>query len=818
MRKIIITLTILFFLCPLLHAQLESRQEEALYVAKKAYDDGFYDVALNLFKRFLRNYPENQKVPEANLYIAQCYFQQKKFIPALTLLEKLSSDPAAKNLKDTVLYWIGEVHFNGKDYRRAISFYQRVIEEFPNSEFLVHALYSKGWCLFELGEFDRAAEFFGKVIDSFPGNPIIQDANFKILECLYNLKDYEKLRKEIRAYKMRYPEDTTYLSHIHFLLAESSYYLDDYNEAIKQYQTAINKSSDGKITALSQLGLAWCRLRMKNYEEAQKLLDSVNRHDLTEDGLEGLLLAKANLFSEIQNFQSALEAWTELQEISTEPKTKAQAYLGKADALYNLGQYPEAIAVYQEAQNISSNLPAQLLDKLHYGLAWAYLKDGEFRQAIDEFQRTASFASDEIIKVAALCQVGDTYQDAEEYQKAIDIYDQVLKDHSDSFYADYAQYQLGLACLRLSRYDEAALAFKTLLLNFPKSKLRPETIYSLALTFFQKQEYQRSQETLRKYMPDLKDTELEAEALYLLATSLYNLGEFSEALDYFRQVIRKASDTKIIQKAEYEIADCFYQIGNEREATKRFKQLRAKYPDSALSPEVTWWLGGYYFRKGNLIFSRRYFSSLVRDFPESGLLADGYYALGLLDQEEGRLDSAIENFKTAIQLGSKNIRSQANIAIADILVEQAKLDEAEAAYRQAMDNSPELAGLIYPKISRIYEKRGEFDEVIRLYRQALSLASMKEAPKLQFKIARVYEKKGDYGQAVEEYLKIPYLYPADSQLVIKAYLSSAQIYENQGNWPGAMDIYSKVASMDVEEAKFAQERVEWIEVKVKGER
>jgi len=246
--------------------------------------------------------------------------------------------------------------------------------------------------------------------------------------------------------------------------------------------------------------------------------------------------------------------------------------------------------------------------------------------------------------------------------------------------------------------------------------------------------------------------------------------------------------------------------------------LRAKYPDSALSPEVTWWLGGYYFRKGDLTLSRRYFSSLIRDFSQSGLVADGYYALGLLDQEEGDLDSALENFKKAIRFGSKNIKSQANIAIADILVEQGNPDEAEAVYREAIDDSPALAGLIYPKLSHIYEQRDDFEGAIHLYRQALALASMKEAPKLQFKIARAYENKGDYGQAVEEYLKIPYLYPADSRLVIKAYLSSAQIYENQENWPGALDIYAKVASMDAEEAKYAREKLEWIKRNQEGVR
>jgi tetratricopeptide (TPR) repeat protein len=817
MRRLIIILIIILLLLPSLSAQTVSREEEALYVAKKAYEDGFYEVALNLFQRFITNFPQSQSVSEASLFIAQCCLQKDKFIPALTRLEKLASDPQAEGLQDRVLYWMAEVHFRGGDQRRAISLYQRIIEEFPDSELLAHAYYSRGWCLFELGEYTQAIEDFNRVRNDFPEGPLTQDAQFKNLNCLYKLRDYEELKKNILSFKKEYPKDNTYTSSIHFFLAECNFHLNKYQQAVQQYQLALDSSVESEIEVFSQLGLAWCSLKLKDYSKALNLLEGINPDDLNKKEQEGLLLTKANLFTEMQNFPAARAAWSNLGKIATEPEMKMEAYLGQGEALYNLEQYPEAIALYREAKEMMARLPSQLIDKLYYELAWAFLKDGQFKEAIAEFQKAASFASDEIVKVTALCQIGDTYQDAEDYKKAIQSYDQILMKYPDSLYVDYVQYQLGLACLRSSRYEEAVLAFRTLLLNFPESKLKAQAIYSLALSLFQKQDYQGCTGALQKYMSDLENNDLEAEALYLRATSWYNLGEFAEAMNAFKQIIRRAGDIKIIQKAEYEIADCLYQLGKEKEALKRFKILRAKYPDSTLSPEVTWWLGGYYFRKGNLTLSRRYFSSLIRDFPGAGLVADGYYALGLLDQEEDKLDSAISNFKNVLKTASKDLKAQAGIAIADILIQQDRLNEGELAYRQAIENSPALAGLIYPKISRIYEERGDFDQAILFLRQALSLVSMKEAPALQFKIARVYEKKSDYSQAIEEYLKISYLYPGDSQLIVKAYLSGAQIYENQEDWLKARDIYLKVASMDTEEAKYARERLEWIKRNQKPE-
>ena len=63
-----------------------SSEEEALFVAKKAYEDGFYEVALNLFQRFLKKFPQSQKISEANLYISQCHFQKNRFVESLNCL------------------------------------------------------------------------------------------------------------------------------------------------------------------------------------------------------------------------------------------------------------------------------------------------------------------------------------------------------------------------------------------------------------------------------------------------------------------------------------------------------------------------------------------------------------------------------------------------------------------------------------------------------------------------------------------------------------------------------------------------------------
>ncbi len=57
-KAIFIILSVFCLLYPVLClAQESSKEEETLFVAKKAFEDGFYEVSLGLLERFLKNYP-----------------------------------------------------------------------------------------------------------------------------------------------------------------------------------------------------------------------------------------------------------------------------------------------------------------------------------------------------------------------------------------------------------------------------------------------------------------------------------------------------------------------------------------------------------------------------------------------------------------------------------------------------------------------------------------------------------------------------------------------------------------------------------------
>jgi tetratricopeptide (TPR) repeat protein len=155
------------------------------------------------------------------------------------------------------------------------------------------------------------------------------------------------------------------------------------------------------------------------------------------------------------------------------------------------------------------------------------------------------------------------------------------------------------------------------------------------------------------------------------------------------------------------------------------------------------------------------------------------------------------------------------VAIADIYAKQDQFDLALKNYAEVAEKYPNLSGLIYPKMADMYNKSGNPEEAIKLFRKAMDMVPVKQMSEIQFRIAEIAQAKGNSDEAIEEYLKVTYLYSENESLTVKALLRVAAIYEERKNFKEAAKIYMRVISMKVEDAGFAQGRLDWIRANTK---
>ncbi|MDD5097788.1 MAG: tetratricopeptide repeat protein, partial [Candidatus Omnitrophica bacterium] len=447
-KRIAVGLILILFLSSFSLAEETAKETELLFMAKKAYEDGFYEVALGMLERFQKDFPSSDKIGETRLLTGQSYFYQGRYLEALNTFEALLADPQAVNFKDALYFWMAELHFKGNNFDKAIVFYQKLINDFPQSSYLPAAYYSLGWAFSQTGKYSQALGSFNSLLEKFPNEPQSKDAAFKIIECYYNLKEYAELKIKIKAVLKLYASDVLRLPYLYFYLAESEYYLDNLNEAVKNYLKSAQAFKEDKAQALAKLGLGWSYLKLKRYKEAEEAFADISQDSLDKKNLDILLLGQALLMSQSNRIYEAKKYYQKLIDVSRDPLMRLQAYIGKADAFYNLAEYPQAVEVYKEGQEDMAKTGNQaiatdrLMDKLRYNLGLAYLKQGEIKPGIAIFENIASRDVDLALKVGALCQIGDTYQETQDYLKAEEEYGKILKQFPDSAFADYALYQI----------------------------------------------------------------------------------------------------------------------------------------------------------------------------------------------------------------------------------------------------------------------------------------------------------------------------------------------------------------------------------------
>jgi len=824
LKKIIFILVCAAFCLSLLRPVFaDEKEDELFFVAQKAFEDGFYDVALRYLDRFLKDYPQTSKRAQVELLIGQCYFFDNQYLKAFDQFGSLLKSPEGEEIKDAVLFWLGEVYLKSKDYKQAETYYKRLIEEYPVSTYLSQGFYSLGWTYFEQGLYEEAIAAFSEIIKKNPSSTLIEDCHFKIGESLYNLKQYHDSILKFTAYLKKYPQSNR-LDQVYFYIGEANYYLENFEAAVSNYSQVITISKDDRLANMTRTSSGWSYLRLKKYKEAQDIFQEALMVAQSKNlEIDDILLGKGSLFTQTEDYERALAVYNEMINKLPASRWFVDAKLGKANCLHELGRYDEAVTVYNE---ILSNYAqkkelADQIEKVYFGLAWSNLKLGKYKESIDNFQEVINSSTDKTLRISALCQIGDIYQDIGDLQLAVDTYDRVLKDSPESLYNDYIQYREGIALLKMDRVDAATLIFQSLSKNFPKSRFISDAQYYLGMAYFKKGDFLASKEQFEGLLSRLpKDAEFRSDLLFALGTTLGYLKEYKKAVDIFEKIKKDyAQNSDLLQKSDFEIANSLYQWGKDQDAVKKFKLIVYKYPKTPVTLKTLLWLGDYYLKTGKFEMSKKYLNDLLADYAESDKIDEAYYLIGQNFKEEKKYDEAVNEFRKILSRNKGEMAIKASLAIAGMLSETSKMEEAAQIYNDIILKYPDAAREAYVRLADLYYKNGSFKKAIDTYQSALNLgandSSGISAAQIQFGLAESMEGANDLNRAIENYLKIPYLYPQEVKWVVKSYLRVAKIYEDKENWTEARKIYEKVARENVEEAKFASEKLEWINANIR---
>lgn len=799
---------------PLSLAHAQDSEKELFLVAQKAFEDGFYDVATRYINQLLEEYPQTTKHVQARLLLGQCYFFKSQYLKAYDTFQDLLQ---YAEFKDATLFWLGETYLKGSDYKQAEQQYRQLISLYPDSVYTPQAFYSLGWSFFEQNDYKKAIEIFVKLIRTYPSHQLAEDASFKLAETEYYMQAYDSAIQHFKEYTRKFAKSRRH-AQAYFYIAESYYYLENFLNAVTYYAKTAEIGYDDKLILMAKVSLGWCYLKLERFNMAQQYFDESYQFALEKGILsDDVFLGQATFYAETGKLKDAIDAYRQLIKKFPDSERIIEAYLGLANTYYQSKKYPDAIKTYRIiiAKAVDDPSRREILEKAYFGLAWAQLKNGNIDSAVESFQTIKSQTESKTIKISALTQIGDAYQDAEQFEKAIQFYDDILTDYPDSMYADYVQYRQAIALLKMEKIEAATLSFQSLQTNFPTSRYLNDINYYLAVAYFKKEDWFVARGYIVDFIKGLPRTnEFLAEAYYILALSNFNLKEFKASRQTFLGILKDyPNETALIKNAQIYIAKCDYRMGKIPEAIKQFEELVSKYSGSKIAQESLMWLGDHYLENSDFDQAIAYYRQFIAEFPGSEQIDLVRYELGRAHQAKKEFDQAVDAFKLIDEKRNPELHAKAKLAIADIFSRDLDPDSSIETYQNIVDSSPKFKRDAYIKIAEVQKKARNYAGVVSAYKNALNsyaYNSEHSNAELQFLIADAYQLLNNHEQAVEEYLKVSYLYPNDTDWIIKAYLRMARIFEDNEQWNEAKITYEKIIRFKTDESKFAQERWEWI--------
>ncbi|MFC1632485.1 tetratricopeptide repeat protein, partial [Candidatus Omnitrophota bacterium] len=257
-----------------LFAQTEQQTSEDLYLANKAFADGFFEIALKHFQQYLQENPQAENKNEVNILIGRCQMNLEQFSESLQIFAELSQLSREAGLAEQIIYWTAQTYFRANDYENALHSFEALIERYPDSEFLPQSRYYRASCYYKRREFTRALELYREFNQKFSNHQLKEQSAFRIAQCFYNSKNYSQAYKEFKLFARNFSESTR-LNAAFYFLGEIEYILGNFKKAIDFYAQAVEISPKDKVAGYANYSTGWAYLKLKEYEQAQQFFEGL---------------------------------------------------------------------------------------------------------------------------------------------------------------------------------------------------------------------------------------------------------------------------------------------------------------------------------------------------------------------------------------------------------------------------------------------------------------------------------------------------------------------------------------------------------------
>jgi TolA-binding protein len=824
MKKII--LFSLFSLVLVTHLAAQNKTA-AFYDAMDAYNSREYIKASRLFEQFFDGYDlKDELYSTAKYYAADSYLNIGERDAASAGFEFLINNFHWSNFRDKALYKLGLIYFGDKQYSKARVNFEQLLDEYPNSEhtgaslywvgesysvegkyaeaikflqeavvkrkdnkYIDYSIYTLASVYEKTGDYNNAVKYYDELLSYHKNSPLAPSAQVRIGIAYFKLKDYHSSILELNSPETAQVTPGQYSESL-YLLANSYYRVQEYDNAEKTYLEILNNFSGSNVERDVKYGLAWAYFQQEKYDDAYTYFNqlSTGSDSLAEKSyywkaeskryggkdkeafkmydeflekypssplVSDILYQKGALNYEVSNYKVARkDLASALNSSNITIRGRALTLLGEIDLSEK--KYDAARKNFDACLKIVELAP-ELKNRARMGMGIAsfYLNDykGSINYLNELETNDPSFERDKVNFYFA-----ESYFALEDYNSALDRYSDV--DASNKEVGNASQYGKAYCYFNLRKYENAALQFS---------------------------------DFIKKYPRDSKVTDVRLR----LADSYYGSKNFAAASKVYKDLFAAGKGVINTPYAHYQYAQTLYKAGNTGEALNEFNTLVAKYPESEFADKSLYLIGWIKFQQGNFTQAISEYRNILHRFPSSSIKPVIQYSIGDAYYNLGKYDSAIVNYQKVLnESPSSNYVFDAVNGIQYCYVAMGQPEKASALIDQFVAKNPSSGfsdQLLYKK-GEVYYSQGSYEKAKSSYKEFVSqYPKSKLVPEAYYWIGKSASNLNQNEEAIFNFNKVFENYPS-SEASAGAAIEMGNIYNTMHKFDEALAVLNKAIS------------------------
>ncbi len=574
---------------------------------------------IKLYEDLLKNNPDSEKDEDILYQLAKAYEQNGDYEKTLDTLTKFSLRyPRAANI-DEIYFRKGEILFTLKDYAEAGKAYQKILA-WKKSQFYEISTYKYGWSLYKQDKYMDALDTFFIILDKkiSPKNVLadnfyvsrseqdfIKDTLHVVSLCFYHMNGADSIASYLAKKGAR-----SYDFLIYRQLGDLNISKERLSNAVESYRAFVKSTPGYPQTVLLQQKIIdayknpeFSTLRLREKEEFMRVYRQY------EERLTGPIPKSYSdhVIFEDKNARANIIAF-----LRVNIEDLARYYHADAQQTRHKSAYKRAISWYLEL--ISNFKDGAHLPGVTFLLAEALYENGQYAEAVIRYEEVAySLAANDHGAEAGYAALL-AYQ---QYEKKLSGYEQSVWRRNGvmsalRFSERYPKDTRVPALLTtateelfsLKQYERAEYAARLILKVGEKveNKLRQRASIIIAHSDFERGLFDKAEAGYVEVLGFLPvDAKERNDIVEHLAASIYKQGEKLRALDkveeaiaHFLRVAELTPGSTIRTTADYEAALGYMTLRDFKNASRLFADFQKTHPDHPLLPDISKQLANIY--------------------------------------------------------------------------------------------------------------------------------------------------------------------------------------------------------------------------------